>query len=92
LCIRTRNVRTETGNRTGKALELQIRDNGVGIPEENLRHIFDPFFTTNKNGTGLGLSIVHQIVKKHSGTIRVKSEMNKGTTFTIVFGHKPQKE
>jgi signal transduction histidine kinase len=74
------------------ALELEIRDTGIGIPPENLKRIFDPFFTTNKNGTGLGLSVVHQIVERHSGFIRVSSEVNRGTTFTIVFGSKPEKE
>ena len=72
-------------------LELQVQDTGIGIPPENLSRIFDPFFTTNKNGTGLGLSVVHQIVAKHSGTIRVTSEVNRGTTFTIVFSDRPEK-
>jgi two-component system, sporulation sensor kinase E len=71
---------------------LRMQDTGIGIPPEHLRRIFDPFFTTNKNGTGLGLSIVHQIVEKHSGTIQVMSEVNRGTTFTIIFGLMPEKE
>jgi signal transduction histidine kinase len=78
LNIATRNI--------GPSLELEVRDTGIGIPSENLSRIFDPFFTTNRKGTGLGLSVVHQIVEKHSGTIRVSSEINRGTTFTIVFG------
>ena len=73
-------------------LELQIQDAGIGIPPENLDRIFDPFFTTNKNGTGLGLSVVHQIVEKHSGSIRVASEVNRGTTFTITFDPWSEKE
>ncbi len=68
-----------------RAIELEVRDTGLGIPPENLDRIFDPFFTTNKNGTGLGLSVVHQIVDCHSGFISVKSEVNVGTAFTIVF-------
>jgi signal transduction histidine kinase len=83
LTIATRNVRTKGSK---PLLELQIKDTGVGIPPENLGHIFDPFFTTNKNGTGLGLSVVHQIVDRHSGKIEVSSEVNRGTTFKIVFG------
>jgi PAS domain S-box-containing protein len=90
LYIGTRNVVPENGHPGG--LELRIQDTGVGIPRENLDRVFDPFFTTNKNGTGLGLSIVHQIVEKHSGTIRVSSEVNRGTTFTIIFRLMPEKE
>jgi len=83
LTIATRNVQSKGSK---PLLELQIKDTGVGIPPENLGHIFDPFFTTNKNGTGLGLSVVHQIVDRHSGKIEVSSEVNRGTTFKIVFG------
>lgn len=90
LSISTRNVERKPGNLQG--LELRMQDTGIGIPPEHLRRIFDPFFTTNKNGTGLGLSIVHQIVEKHSGTIQVMSEVNRGTTFTIIFGLMPEKE
>jgi PAS domain S-box-containing protein len=90
LFIGTRNVKLEGGHCGG--LELQIHDTGIGIPPENLSRIFDSFFTTNKNGTGLGLSVVHQIVEKHSGSISVSSEVNRGTAFTIVFGLLPEKE
>jgi len=83
--VRTRNM-GRTSEAAQELLELQIQDTGVGIPPENLDRIFDPFFTTNRNGTGLGLSVVHQIVERHSGSIRVSSELNHGTTFTIVFG------
>lgn len=85
LLVQTQNVRRLNGRIKG--LELKIQDSGVGIPPENLSRIFDPFFTTNKKGTGLGLSVVHQIVKQHSGNIRVSSEINRGTTFTIFFGN-----
>ncbi len=85
LTISTRNYGSMPGN-----VELRIQDTGVGIPAENVGRIFDPFFTTNKNGTGLGLSVVHQIVERHSGTIKVSSEVNRGTTFTIVFGGAPE--
>jgi signal transduction histidine kinase len=73
-----------------QGVELQIQDTGIGIPPENLDRIFDLHFTTNKNGTGLGLSVVHQIVEKHSGCIRVISELNRGTTFTIAFKSAPE--
>jgi signal transduction histidine kinase len=87
LTIGTRNIQQKKSRRQN--LELQIQDTGIGIPEQNLKRIFDPFFTTNKNGTGLGLSVVHQIVERHSGSIRVSSEVNHGTTFTIAFGDGP---
>ena len=86
LTVRTRNI---TGKNQLQCLELCIEDTGVGIPPEHLDKIFDPFFTTNKNGTGLGLSIVNQIVESHSGEIFVKSELNRGTTFTILFDTLP---
>jgi len=85
LMVCTRNVQTLPGGARCSGVEVTVRDTGLGIPEENLARIFDPFFTTNKNGTGLGLSVVHQIVEQHSGFIQVASELNRGTTFTIVF-------
>lgn len=64
-------------------IEIRISDNGRGIAKENLSKLFDPFFTTRKDGTGLGLAIVHKIVENHKGEIEVKSEEDKGTTFSI---------
>ena len=66
-------------------IEITIKDNGKGIPDEILNNIFDPFFTTKKvgDGTGLGLNIVHRIVKAHKGTIKVDSVINNGTEFII---------
>lgn len=63
-----------------------IRDNGEGIPRENLEKIFRPGFTT-KGPTykGLGLSMARQIVERHNGQIEVDSELHKGTTLTIKF-------
>jgi PAS domain S-box-containing protein len=68
----------------GSAL-IKIADTGRGIPPENLPRIFDPGFTTKGMGigTGLGLSISHSIVQKHKGQIQVKSEVGKGTEFTV---------
>jgi len=62
---------------------ITIRDNGPGIPLENISKIFDPFFTTKKSGVGLGLVISYQIIKEHGGEISVKSHPGKGTTFLI---------
>lgn len=67
-------------------IELCVRDDGVGIPPENIERIFDPFFTTKlgAGGSGLGLSIAHNIVSGIlGGQIRVESEPGKGTTVTL---------
>jgi signal transduction histidine kinase len=65
---------------------ISIRDNGCGIPAENLSKLYDPFFTTKEvgRGTGQGLSIAHSIlVEKHAGTISVRSEVGVGTEFVL---------
>ncbi len=64
---------------------LKVKDNGPGISAENLDHIFDPFFTTKTVGTGLGLSIVKQNVEEAGGFINIKSELRKGTEFSVYF-------
>lgn len=68
-------------------LELQISDAGCGISEENIEKLFTPFFTTKAVGvgTGLGLSISYGILQDHNAEIDVKSELGKGTTFTMHF-------
>ncbi|MBM4287732.1 MAG: two-component sensor histidine kinase [Deltaproteobacteria bacterium] len=65
---------------------IEIADNGPGIPKEVLSKIFDPFFTTKEvgQGTGLGLSISYGIIEKLGGNIKVASEPDQGTTFTII--------
>jgi two-component system, NtrC family, sensor kinase len=69
----------------GNIIRISIKDNGVGIPKEKLKHIFEPFYTTKERGkgTGLGLSISYSIVQKLGGTIHVESEVYKGTNFII---------
>jgi two-component system, NtrC family, sensor kinase len=64
---------------------IQVKDTGVGIPEENQKRMFDPFFTTKPvgKGTGLGLWISATIIQKHNGTLTVDSEPGKGTTMSI---------
>lgn len=67
-------------------IQIDIADSGSGIPPENQKKIFNPFYTTKKSqGTGLGLSISLSYIKNHHGDIAVKSEVNKGTTFSIFF-------
>jgi PAS domain S-box-containing protein len=64
---------------------MAISDTGCGIAQESLSKIFEPFFTTKEagRGTGLGLSITYEIIQRHKGDITVKSEVGKGTAFTI---------
>ncbi|MBI3753121.1 MAG: GAF domain-containing protein [Deltaproteobacteria bacterium] len=66
-------------------VESCIEDTGLGIPQEIIHKVFDPFFTTKPStkGTGLGLSISHGIIERHDGKIEVKSEIGKGSIFTI---------
>jgi PAS domain S-box-containing protein len=62
-----------------------IKDNGVGISEENLPRLFEPFFTSKKNGMGLGLAASYSILQSHSASVHVESKINKGTNFIINF-------
>jgi signal transduction histidine kinase len=70
----------------GDAVEIRIRDNGIGIPPETQDKLFQPFFTTKPTGegTGLGLSISYDIVtQQHGGTITVDSRVGEFTEFTV---------
>jgi len=74
---------------------IKVKDTGCGIPKKDLPRVFDPFFTTKGSlsagqvfdgkarGTGLGLSVCHSVVEGHGGEIKVKSQLGKGTTFTV---------
>jgi two-component system sensor histidine kinase PilS (NtrC family) len=64
---------------------VQIRDTGLGMPEEVSNRLFEPFFTTKANGTGLGLAMVHKIIENHGGQIHVESRADQGTQFSIEF-------
>ncbi len=76
-----------SGSRSG--LALTFRDNGIGIPKEDLENIFEPFYrgsnTTDIKGHGIGLSMVNNIVKLHMGTIAIESKPGMGTTVTLTF-------
>ena len=65
------------------AVELEIRDTGVGIPPEAQKRIFSLFYTTKPGGTGVGLAMAFRVVQLHNGTIDFTSEVNRGTTFRI---------
>lgn len=76
-------IRTYSDN---NHVKVAISDTGSGIAPEDMKKIFTPFFTTKEKGkgTGLGLSISYDIIKRHNGDILVESELNKGTTFTVL--------
>jgi len=75
---------TLTTEQQGSQLKIKIQDTGHGISEDDIENLFDPFFTTKaQQGTGLGLSVSYGIIRDHGGDIEVKSELDKGTTFTI---------
>ncbi len=77
------NIKTEKKDRDH--ISITVKDNGRGISKMNLSKIFDPFFTTKPvgQGTGLGLSVSYGIIKKHNGSIKVKSREGEWTVFTI---------
>ena len=64
---------------------ITVKDNGNGIDEEAMEKIFIPFFTTKKSGSGIGLSLSRQIMRKHQGTLSVKSILDEGTEFQMKF-------
>jgi len=78
------NLWITTRQNSADTVELIIRDDGIGIPDEHLAHIFEPFYTTKESGgSGLGLAISQTIVERHGGSIAVSSKVGQGTTFTI---------
>ncbi|HWR14854.1 MAG TPA: ATP-binding protein [Terriglobales bacterium] len=68
---------------TSDFVELEVVDQGRGIPEADLERIFNPFYTTRAEGTGMGLSIAYRIVSQHKGHIRVRRNNDRGMTFTV---------
>lgn len=76
-------VTTSTAPITGPFVEIAVTDTGSGISPEALSKIFEPFFTTKPHGHGMGLSSCVEIIRLHNGFISVKSEVGKGTTFSV---------
>jgi signal transduction histidine kinase len=62
---------------------LEVTDTGRGIPPDVLGRIFEAYYSTKSGGTGLGLAITRRVVEEHGGTIRVESEVGKGTRFIL---------
>jgi two-component system, NtrC family, sensor histidine kinase PilS len=83
LTITTGYRHVDAGGRKGDVIEIEFRDTGKGITQDNLDKIFLPFFTTKKEGSGLGLAAVHRIVDLHGGWIKVESRPQEGTRFVV---------
>ncbi|MCH9687030.1 MAG: ATP-binding protein, partial [Deltaproteobacteria bacterium] len=64
-------------------LEVAVLDNGIGIPADLRKKIFDAFYTRDPKGTGLGLAVVRRLMRQLGGTIRLHSEVDRGTTFVV---------
>jgi signal transduction histidine kinase len=62
---------------------IRVRDNGLGLTEEDRQRVFEPFFSKKTEGTGLGLYVTHSIIERHGGYIYVDSEYGVGTTFSV---------
>jgi len=76
---------TITTQKEDDKIEVRFADSGCGIPEDKLEEIFKPLYTSKEEGkgTGLGLSISQDIIERHKGTLKVESQINKGTIFVI---------
>jgi len=81
----TENQRAGQGADKSRRVVIKVVDNGIGIPREHLERVFDPFFTTKPAGAGvgLGLSLCQRMILSNQGTIRVDSEVGRGTAITI---------
>ena len=75
-------IRDGAAGRGGRA-GFEVRDNGVGIPPQELARVTEPFFSTKNGGTGLGLAIVNRIVERHGGSLELDSRVGEGTVFRV---------
>lgn len=76
----------------GRAVEVQVRDNGPGIPPDQIEEIFSPFFTCRTDGTGLGLAVSRKIVVDHGGTLSAANNRDGGARFTILLPTREPKD
>jgi PAS domain S-box-containing protein len=85
ITVDTKLQKSSSTSATEDEIVIEVTDTGSGIPEEILPKIFEPFFTTKEQGkgTGLGLSTVYTLLKRHRGTIDVRSTVGKGSTFIV---------
>jgi len=83
--VTIKTLKTPPSGGRGAEVVISVKDNGSGIPQKVLDKIFQPFFTTKPTGqgTGLGLSLSYDIVKAHSGEIKVKTKDGEGSEFVI---------
>jgi signal transduction histidine kinase len=81
--IATKAVKNTASEYSQIKLLMTMKDNGVGIPEDDLTGIFDPFFTTKESGAGLGLPISLKIIENHGGTLGIESREGEGTTLKL---------
>lgn len=93
LTIRSHFIVEAAGDDDGRdMIGVEIEDSGVGIEPHHLSKVFEPLFTTKARGTGLGLAISRNIVEKHGGVILVRSQIGKGTSFTVKLPVKPPED
>ncbi|MCL4788630.1 MAG: ATP-binding protein, partial [Verrucomicrobia bacterium] len=82
------NILVQARAQADYSVEVIIQDDGPGIPPDKLERIFEAYYSTKDRGTGLGLAIVKHNVELYGGTVRVESELGKGTRFTLLFPSK----
>lgn len=90
VCENTNGGKIDGDLSPGNYIKILISDHGCGIPDHIINRIYDPYFTTKNRGTGLGLTACKAIINQYNGFINVKSQINKGTTFTIYLPAKEQ--
>src|SRR4029077_19041306 len=74
---------TVSGRAADDTIEVAIQDSGVGIASDQLQRIMEPLYSTKARGLGLGLAIARAILDKNKGSLRVESEIGKGSSFTV---------
>jgi PAS domain S-box-containing protein len=83
ISVRAANRQLANNDGAGREVEIEIQDQGEGIPPDKLQRVFEPYFTTKSKGFGIGLATCYSIIKKHHGKLTVVSEVGQGSTFRI---------